>query len=131
MKLHTRVPLSNRPDSSDEADPMLPVRLIDGKNAARAAPMLALAASSVCSACSTSGRRSSTSDGKPDGNAPTLATSVTSACGSSEASIGPPASSTSALRSCATCPANRATSVRAVSTRVRVWLSSSAEAPPS
>ncbi|MNL66816.1 hypothetical protein D3C87_1913400 [compost metagenome] len=45
-KLHTRVPLSNRPDSSPEPLPMLPVSEMLGKNAARAAPMLALAASS-------------------------------------------------------------------------------------
>ena len=36
-----------------------------GKNAARAAPMLALAANSCCSAARMSGRRASSSDGKP------------------------------------------------------------------
>ncbi len=39
--------------------------MIDGKNAARAAPMLALAARSECSAARMSGRRSSSSDVQP------------------------------------------------------------------
>ena len=39
-----------------------------GKNAARAAPMLALAARSACSAARTSGRRTSSSAGSPAGN---------------------------------------------------------------
>ena len=39
-----------------------------GKKAARAAPMSALAARSLCSASSTSGRRSSTDEAKLDGS---------------------------------------------------------------
>ncbi len=53
------------PSSSVLAMPMLPVSVMRGKNAARAAPMLALAARSCCSAWRMSGRRSSRSDGRP------------------------------------------------------------------
>ena len=48
--------------------PALAVSVMRGKNAARAAPMFALAAISACSAWRTSGRRSSTSDGRPTGS---------------------------------------------------------------
>ncbi len=40
----TLVPASNRPDNSSLAEPTEPVSLIDGKKAARAAPMFALSA---------------------------------------------------------------------------------------
>jgi hypothetical protein len=49
------------------AVPTLPVSVMRGQKAARAAPMLALAAISNCSAWRTSGRCSSTSDGSPAG----------------------------------------------------------------
>src|SRR3546814_8258007 len=45
-----------------------PTRRSSDLNAARAAPMSALAAISWCSAASTSGRRVSTSDGRPAGS---------------------------------------------------------------
>ena len=47
--------------------PRNPVRLIVGKNSALAAPMSALAATRSCSACTTSGRRSSSDAGRPGG----------------------------------------------------------------
>ena len=49
------------------AVPAEPVRVMVGKNAARAAPMLALAALSWCSASRISGRRCNRSDGSPVG----------------------------------------------------------------
>ena len=75
----------NRPDSSLLAVPTLPVSVMRGKNAARAAPMLALAAISCCSAWRTSGRRSSTSDGRPAGRS---ASSCCSASGSAGGQVG-------------------------------------------
>ena len=61
-------PLLNRPDSSPLAVPACAVSEIRGKNAALAAPMLALAAISCCSAWRMSGRRVSSSDGSPAGS---------------------------------------------------------------
>jgi len=58
-------PASNSPDSSALRLPALAVRVMRGKNAARAAPMLALAAFSWCSAWSRSGRRWRISEGRP------------------------------------------------------------------
>ena len=55
----------NKPLSSLLALPALPVSVMRGKKAARAAPMLALAAMSCCSAARISGRTVSKSDGKP------------------------------------------------------------------
>ena len=63
-------PPSNRPKSSLLALPKPAVSDMRGKNAARAAPMLALAAISCCSAWRISARRVSRSDGKPAGTAP-------------------------------------------------------------
>ncbi len=85
------------------AVPALAVRLMRGKKAARAAPMLALAACSVRSACCTSGRVSSTSLGMPADSAAVCVTAASvpatgSCCGCS----GWPTSSSSALRSWAT-----------------------------
>ncbi|CAB3975381.1 hypothetical protein BLA3211_08457 [Burkholderia aenigmatica] len=74
---HAAVPALNRPPSVGLAVPNAAVSEIFGKNAARAAPMFAFAASSDCSACITSGRRVSRSDGRPAG------TSVSRFCASS------------------------------------------------
>src|SRR3546814_8572852 len=60
-------PPLNRPDRSGLKVPALAVRLMLGKNAARAAPMLALAASRLRSAWRMSGRRCNRSDGNPAG----------------------------------------------------------------
>jgi len=67
VKLQACEPDLNSPESDELAVPKSPVRLMVGKNAARAAPMLALAASSVASACRTSGRRANRSEGRPAG----------------------------------------------------------------
>ncbi len=56
-------PESNRLLSEELMLPAFAVRLIVGKNAARAAPILALAAFSACSAARISGRRVSRVDG--------------------------------------------------------------------
>ena len=58
----------NKFESSLLTLPALAVSEMRGKYAARAAPMLALAAISCCSAARTSGRRCSSSDGKPAGS---------------------------------------------------------------
>ena len=57
----------NSPFRSSLAKPALPVSVMRGKKAARAAPMLALAAFNCRSARWISGRRSSSSDGRPAG----------------------------------------------------------------
>ena len=67
--VHAQVPALKSPLSSVLALPRLPVSEIFGKNAARAAAMLASAASSCCSAWRTSGRRTNTSEGRPAGSA--------------------------------------------------------------
>ena len=106
-KLQAREPESNRPSSEALAVPAEPVRLIVGKNAARAAPMLALAPISICSAARMSGRRASSSDGRPLGRSVGTMSSgsatASSSCRDSSGVSGWPSSSTSALRSLAAC----------------------------
>ena len=63
----------NRLESAVLARPAKPVSEIDGKNAARAAPMFALADWRACSAARMSGRRWSSSDGRPTGIAVRIA----------------------------------------------------------
>ena len=65
--VHAAEPALNNPPSVGLAVPNELVSEIFGKNAARAAPMFALAARNVASACMMSGRRASKSDGKPAG----------------------------------------------------------------
>ncbi len=67
VPVKAQLPLLNRPESSVLAVPKLAVSEMRGKKAARAAPMLALAAISCCSAARMSGRRISSSDGRPAG----------------------------------------------------------------
>ncbi len=95
-------PPLNRSDSALLAVPALAVRAMRGKNAARAAPMLALAAISCCSAWRMSGRRSSRSDGMPSGTS-RRASARSSPCivGSSRSGRGCPTSSVSAFTSSA------------------------------
>ena len=64
-KFHVPGLPSNKSWSSLLMRPPPPVRVICGKYAARAAPMLAYAAFNWCSAVRMSGRRSSTSEGNP------------------------------------------------------------------
>ena len=66
-KLQADEPEEKRPLNCSLDTPLPVFRLMRGKKAARAAPMLALAASSVCSAWRMSGRRASRSDGRPAG----------------------------------------------------------------
>ena len=60
-----RVPLPNRSSSSWLERPNMPVSVMRGKKLARAAPMLALAATNCCSAARMSGRRNRTPEGSP------------------------------------------------------------------
>ena len=64
-KLQVPVPAPSRSESSVLTEPTPAVRVMRGKNAARAAPMLAFAERSWCSAARMSGRRSRTSDERP------------------------------------------------------------------
>ena len=91
----------NRSDRSPLAVPTLPVSVMRGKKAARAAPMLALAAISCCSAWRTSGRRVSTSDGRPAGSSGRPAAPRAAQAGGRSAGSGWPTSSTSAFSSSA------------------------------
>ena len=101
-KLHAPEPPSNRPSSELLALPAVAVSVMRGKKAARAAPMLALAAISARSAWATSGRRASTSEGTPAGSSVTAARRALSASGSSSAGTPAPTISASAFSSCAT-----------------------------
>ncbi|GAO04428.1 hypothetical protein PSR1_03322 [Anaeromyxobacter sp. PSR-1] len=94
-------PAVNRFDSSVEAVPTEAVSEIDGKNAARAAPMLALAALSWCSAERMSGRRCRRSEGRPAGSSATGGCCSSGAAAGRSFGSGPPASSTSAFSACA------------------------------
>ena len=132
MKLHAKEPLPKRPESSLLAVPTLPVRLIEGKKAARAAPMLALAARNRSSAARTSGRRSSASEGNPAGSAARPATcGLSNPAGSLAPSIGPPTSSRRALASASTRPSYAARSERAASTWVCACARSTRDTAPS
>ena len=62
-----RLPPVNSRFSSVDPVPIVPVRLMLGKNAARAAPILALACFKACSAARMSGRWSMTSELSPAG----------------------------------------------------------------
>ena len=84
--------------------PALPVRLIDGKNAARAAPMFAFAARRLYSAARMSGRCNSSSDGVPAGIGGIATRSSVNADGRSASATGAPTSKSSAWRSCSTWP---------------------------
>ncbi|MPN33058.1 hypothetical protein SDC9_180541 [bioreactor metagenome] len=98
-----RLPLLNRPSSSALAVPQLPVRAMRGKNAARAADTLALAACRPYSAAMMSGRCVSRSDGRPSGMGFRI-TAVELLCGKRSASI--PVSCCSALACSARCCAS-------------------------
>src|ERR1700686_5785024 len=66
-KLQTCVPEPKSPESWELVEPIEPVRVMVGKNAARAAPMFAFAAFNVCSASRMSGRHCTRSEGSPAG----------------------------------------------------------------
>ncbi|MCY1177583.1 hypothetical protein D9M73_178970 [compost metagenome] len=109
--------------------PALAVRLMLGKNAARAAPMLALAAFSWCSASRMSGRRCSRSDGRPAGTSASRSAFSSIPCGRS-AGRPLPSSRTSAFWSCTTSREYCARVARVLSTEVCAWRRSRAEATP-
>ena len=67
-KLHTPVPEPKSCESWELVVPIEAVKLMVGKNAARAAPILAFAAFNVCSASRMSGRRPRRSEGRPGRN---------------------------------------------------------------
>lgn len=102
-KLQVPEPDPNRPSSVELAVPALAVSVMRGKKAARAAPMLALAARSWRSACRTSGRRVSTDEGTPASSSGRAVAASTSLPGSSSAGTGAPTSRASAFSSRATC----------------------------
>ncbi|MCY1534545.1 hypothetical protein D9M68_699210 [compost metagenome] len=122
----------NRSESALLAVPTLAVSEMRGKKAARAAPMLALAPISCCSAWRMSARRVSRSEGNPAGTSRNSDCVVTAslAGSASEAGSGCPTSKVSALRSSARwrCCWARADSAAAVSDSA--WRRSSAEAAP-
>lgn len=114
--------------------PVLAVRLIVGKNAARAAPMWACWAIKACSAACTSGRASKTLEGSACGSAGQ--TAWAGACsqpagGRASAASAAPTNSCSALRLRASWAVYRATSPRAVSTVPRFCASARPEVAPS
>jgi len=106
-KLQAPEPAPKSPSNEALAVPADPVRLIVGKNAARAAPILAFAPRSVCSAARMSGRRASSSDGNPPGRSggtiPSGSVMASSNCRDSSGVSGWPINSTRALRSLAAC----------------------------
>src|SRR3546814_12406690 len=68
-KFQLPVPLSKRPDNDGLRVPIAPVRDIDGKKAARAAPILALDAIRACSAWRISGLPNRTRESRSAGRA--------------------------------------------------------------
>jgi hypothetical protein len=110
-----QLPLLNRPDSSLLAVPKLAVSEIRGKNAARAAPMLALAAISCCSAARMSGRRIRSSDGRPAGTSIVNCPSSRGSGGGRSAGSGWPTSSCRAFSSSERCRVACASAARAPS----------------
>jgi len=114
-KLQTPEPSLKRPERSALAVPMAAVSEILGKKAARAAPMLALAALSWCSAARTSGRCSRISDERPAETSRGGVTTFRSA-GSSASAGGDPHNRVSAFTFWATACVHTAICTRAAST---------------
>ncbi|KFA27168.1 hypothetical protein OC00_03850 [Xanthomonas vasicola] len=93
---------SNRLDNASLPRPTSAVNEMVGNNAARAAPISALAALSVCSADSTSGRCNNTRDSSSAGNgASATPVSIASLSGSNAAGTDVPTTRFKALRDCA------------------------------
>ncbi len=92
-------PALNRVDSAVLSTPPEPVSEMNGKNAARAAPMSAFEARSTSSDCSTSGRPSSTLELTASGSRSSTTTESTMPGGSSFSLTGAPTSSSSAFLS--------------------------------
>ncbi|MNL15784.1 hypothetical protein D3C87_1367950 [compost metagenome] len=112
--------------------PALAVIVMRGKNAARAAPMFALADSSACSAWRMSGRCVSRSDGKPSGMSLMMRSSDSCIGAGRLASspIGLPTSTSSAFCACARWRASCAAATRACATSDSLSRRSRAEVAP-
>ena len=96
--------------------PPEPVRAMRGKKAARAAPMLALAALRACSAACTSGRSTSTSDGTSASQAAMMPVPSNGPAGGTSGGMAPPTSTCRALRARSRCCSSWARVARAAST---------------
>ena len=123
----------NRPSSSLLAVPAWAVRAIRGKKLARAAPMLALAASSCCSDWRMSGRLASSSEGRPAGSSASWGASASrrrTVSARRSSGSGWPSSSTRAFSSRARWRSCCARVARAVSVSDSAWRKSSSEATP-
>ena len=127
-KVQALVPLLNKVSRSLLATPALAVSVMRGKNAARAAPMLAFSASRFCSAWRTSGRRTSSSDGTPAGRSLKKPCSASPKPAGRSAGKGWPTSSTKALSSVARWRVCWASDTLAASSRLCAVLRSSLEA---
>ncbi len=130
-KFHARDPPPKRPVSSSLPVPTEETRVMRGKKAARAAPMLALAPLSSCSACRMSGRRSRTSEGRPGEISFRGVTVLREALGKkARGDPGPHHEVQGVFVLGRRSSVYRAMSTRAVSTLVRAWSRSRAEATP-
>ena len=127
---HARAGPENRSSSCVLALPAKPVSAMFGKYSVRATPMRALAATSCCSACRMSGRRSSSAEGRPGAMAG--ATRVSSA---RSRAIGPGLRPTSADSACSCrAMARRRSGIAATAasySAVTCIISKSETAPPS
>ena len=128
-RVQPQEPSLNRPESALLAVPALAVRAMRGKKAARAAPMLALAAISNCSAWRTSARCASRSDGRPSGTGANSG-SLPPWLSRSSAGKGWPVNRVSAFTSSARRRCCCASATRAVATSDSAWRRSRAEATP-
>src|SRR5260364_159162 len=97
LKAHANAPALNSPESASLAIPYWPVKEMLGKNAARAAPICALAARSISSAAMMSGRRVSKSEGTPAGKSANIPCGSNAAAGGKLSGRGCPSSRTSAF----------------------------------
>ena len=121
------MPEANRLESSGDSVPSAAVSEMRGKKAARAAPMLALAARRRCSAARMSGGRAGPRRAGRR-RAPARRGELLEASGHELRERRAPTSRSSAWRSTATAPANRRGSARAASTWLSAWRSSRSEA---
>jgi len=121
-KLQPSPSLSKRLPRLPEVSPVLPVSDIDGKNAARAAPILARAARSCSSAARISGRASSSSDGSPAARRRSSTCAASDRpCGGDPSGVAPPTSTASWLRNCASASRSLAICCSACVSRVSAW----------
>ena len=117
---------------SDAREPTLPLSVSAGKKAACAMPICALAAATRRSAAAMSGRRSSSSEGRPAGTSGTLAAKAIglSRRGSEKAAGGLPSSSAIAFSSCARCTPRSTACARVLASCVSACTTSTRAATP-